>query len=383
MEGALHRHTGKTRALGPSKHMFSFGNQSGTGGAQGSSGLFGQAAAQPQTGAGSGGLFGQTTASGATTGTSFGQTGAGGAATGGGLFGQQGVSNSGGLFGQNAGGSSGGLFGRDTTGTAKPGGLFGTQSTGGGAFGSKPAATGGLFGGAGGGAPGALFGTQAAPQPQPSALHSIAQLPITSMTRIGDLPPQVRQEIEQLDQYIQRQVAISHHLRAEEDEHLELISSIPRDVQFIMKTYSLTTQSLQQDLKRIQAIKALTDDNIRDSECFSLILNQLLTPGTKVSSAELQKFFQEKIQLYRVRLDEYFRVLSDIKSAVNGLDSDMFGSQENSTEYAEPTKTGINSIVATVIEEFELFMDMAERVAQLHQRVKELNGSGKNPVISS
>ncbi|AMD22613.1 HHL157Cp [Eremothecium sinecaudum] len=383
-------------------------------------GLFGQSNTNAGT---TGGLFGNSnTSGGVNTGNLFGQNNNNVGGTGGlfgqdasrpggntevkpgGLFGQNNVSQAGGLFGQNNNtNSTGGLFGNSSNaGSGTTGGLFGNNTTNTGTsnlFGNK---TGGLGQGSGGlfgssyatSNTGGLFGNQSKTagfqqqqqntQPMNSALMSISQLPITSMTRIADLPPQVRQEIEQLDQYFQRQVSISHHLKADEEEHMELIKSVPRDIQFLLKTYSITTQSLQQDLKRIQSIKSLTDDNIRDSESFSLILNQLLTPGTKVSSAELNRFFQEKIQLYNQKLDEYFRVLSDIKSAVNGLDNDMFGTKENTNgEFADPIKASINSIIVTVIEEFELFMDMAERVAQLHQRVKELNGTGKNSIISS
>lgn len=208
------------------------------------------------------------------------------------------------------------------------------------------------------------------------------------MTRTVDLPPQICQEIQQLDQYIQRQVAISQHLKADTEDHTELIQSIPRDIKFLQTSHSLTNQSLAQDLKRIMSIKEITDQSIADSQTFSTILQQLLTPGTKISSIELDKFFQEKIQLYKNKLDEYFRVLSDIESAVNGIDNDMFGttSKDGSNQDAGVEsagwKTGINAIVSTVLEEFELFMDMAERVAELHQKVKEITG-GQASVIKT
>ena len=135
--------------------------------------------------------------------------------------------------------------------------------------------------------------------------------------------------------------------------------------------------------------KSLLDDIRCGTRHLSLIhiFQQLLTPGTKISSVELDKFFQEKIQLYKSKLDEYFRVLADIESAVNGIDSDMFGGnpehnpQENGADVIG-LKTGINAIVSTVMEEFELFMDMAGRVAELHQKVREITGS-KTTILSS
>lgn len=141
-------------------------------------------------------------------------------------------------------------------------------------------------------------------------------------------------------------------------------------------------------MRKITGIKEITDQNIADSQTFSIILQQLITPGNKISSLELDKFFQEKIQLYKSRLDEYFYVLSDIESAVHGIERDMLG--VTSTDGSQDTskdntswKTGINAIVSTVLEEFELFMDMAERIAELHQKVKEVTGNYKNTLIKA
>lgn len=391
-----------------------FGQSNATDNSGAAGGLFGQSnsntgnagAANPS--ATTGGLFGQLNSKNNTNGTSrdlFGQ-GSSAQVAGSNLMGQNNgaLTGASGIFGSNfskqtgpATGTTQSIFGQnqDTAGGpmfgSNTGGFLGNDANAGGVSGTN------LFGNANNSSEKGLFGAgttlfdgqsnlgQLRQQQQfQSALNSISQLPINSITRIADLPPQIRQELEQLDQYFQRQVLISHHLKADEDEHLELIQSVPRDVQFLHKTYSLTIQSLQQDLKRIESIKVLTDDNIRDSESFSLILTQLLTPGTKVSSVDLNRFFQKKIQLYKQRLDEYFSVLTDIKSAINGLDNYMFGSEDDARdELTGSIKTGINFIILTVMEEFGLFMDIAERVAQLHQRVKEANGVSKNTITSS
>ncbi|SCU84665.1 LAFA_0D11276g1_1 [Lachancea sp. 'fantastica'] len=350
--------------------------------ANSSGGLFGQNNQNTNANSSSGGLFGQNTN--ASTGTSGGLFGA--KPTG---FGNSSAAPSGGLFGNNAanttsGSTSGGLFGNSTVGQNTSGGLFGNsnnapQASSGGLFGSKPAGT-------------SLFNNtnsnnalQPPMQAQP-ALQTLSQLPINPMTRVADLPPQIRQEIEQLDQYVQRQVAISQHLKADFDDHIELIRSIPRDIKYLQTTHSVTHQSLMQDLRKITGIKDTIDQNMTDSQTFSTIFQQLITPGSKISSIELDKFFQDKIQQYKHKLDEYFNVLSDIESAVQGIERDMFGATSTdggADSGADGTnwKTGINAIVSTVLEEFELFMDMAERVAELHQKVKEFYGAPKASVV--
>jgi len=208
-------------------------------------------------------------------------------------------------------------------------------------------------------------------------------LPVNPLTRISDLPPQLKQEIEQLDQYIQRQVQISQNLKSEHSEHIELIDSVPRDIQYLLKTQSQTNQLLAQDLKKIKAIKDLTDYNIADTQTFSILLQQLLTPGSKVSSMELDKFFQHRIQVYNSKLDEYSRVLSDIENTINGINNEVIGSSDpilnngsgvkNSMEFNDfvSLKSGLHAIINTVIEEFNLFMDIAQRIAVLHQHIRD------------
>lgn len=348
--------------------------------------------------------------------------------TGGGLFGAK-PASTGGLFGNNntnttgslgSAGSTGGLFGNkpgfggatnNTTGTSIGGGLFGSKPAGttGGLFGNNNNNTGlgsgsvlggstlggntlggGLGGNTLGGSTlgGGLFGSQAQMQQQQqsqSALQSISQLAITPMTRIADFPPQIRAEIEQLDQYIQKQVQISEHLKADDQDHNELISSIPRDIAYLSKVQSMAMQSLQKDLKKISKNKELTDSNLTDTQMFAIILQQILTPGSKISSLELEKFFQNKITIYQAKLDDYFRVLSDIESAVNGIHYDIFGgdNESSSKNFSEldkekekavqdlyAMKTGLNAIISTVIEEFKLFMSTADQIAALHQQVK-------------
>ena len=361
--------------------MFSFGKPATQSSSSGG-GLFGQTNTNANTGTGTGFSFNQNK-----PGTTlFGQSGNQGILGNTGNIGNTGNTLGGGLFGSKPANapssSSGGLFG------SKPLGTGLTTGSSGGLFGSKP-----TFGSGGGG----LFGSQ---QPMVSALESVSQLPVTPMTRISDLPPQLKQEIEQLDQYTQKQVQICQHLRADATEHMELLESVPRDIAFLQKTQSQTNQLLAQDLKRISTIKDLTDQNIADTQTFSTMLQQLLTPGSKVSSIELDKFFQQKIQIYEKRLDEYSRVLSDIESVVNGICNEVVGEGSGVTTDSSgdngngingtgagtggmqlqattsdilTLKTGLDFIVNTVIEEFNLFMDIAQRIAEVHQKVKEIS----------
>nr|CAI6504001.1 AKR_HP1_G0018180.mRNA.1.CDS.1 [Saccharomyces cerevisiae] len=67
------------------------------------------------------------------------------------------------------------------------------------------------------------------------------------------------------------------------------------------------------NLKKISSFKSLIDEDLLDTQTFSVLLQQLLTPGSKISSNDLDKFFQKKIHLYEKKLEDYFRFLCHIK----------------------------------------------------------------------
>jgi nucleoporin p58/p45 len=299
------------------------------------------------------------------------------------------IASAGGIFGanNNAGSntvSTGGLFGtRPATTTSTTSGLFGGSAAtntnpSGSFFGAKPAApTGGLFGSSSAStvpaaglfgdntvATGSLFGGQ---QQQ---VQQEAQLPnITPLTTIGDLPENFRREIEQLDQFIQNQVQIAEQLKAEKDEHSEVIKSIPRDIEYLQNKYSHINQALDNDLKLLQDIRASTDEALEDAENFFVILQRLLSVGSKTSSVEIDQYFNKKAKYYKEKLEKYIQALSEIDAAVQGLEKDSISDVG-----------GMNLVITTVHEEFELFMEVANAVADVHHKMNHLKEQSNGKV---
>ncbi|KAH3681938.1 hypothetical protein WICPIJ_007100 [Wickerhamomyces pijperi] len=358
------------------------------------SGLFGnKPATTPAT---SGGLFGQPATSGGLFGNNSTATNTG--ATGG-LFGSKpAASATGGLFGGGGGAAAstaaaaptGGLFGAKPAAT---GGLFGNTSTApstttGGLFGAKPASTGGLFGSStttpaptGGlfgsntqqstlGGSGSLFNANSnnnnSLMMQQQQQQQQQQLLITPLTTIAEFPEQYRREIEQLDAYIQSQVQIAEQLKTEQDEHKEIIESIPRDIEYITNKYSHTNQALANDIRALQEIKVVTDEALRDSENFFVLLQRLLTSGSKISSIEIDTYFNRKVEFYKSKINEYTGILAEIDSAIEGIERDSISDVN-----------GMSLVVSTLKEEFKLFMELANTIADLHQKVRLLQESGK------
>ncbi|CAN3357278.1 nucleoporin Nup49p/NSP49 [Diutina catenulata] len=390
-----------------------FGNNANTSASAGSGGLFGQKAGSTSTQPASGGLFGNNNTSTAQP-ASGGLFGAKPAAPSGGLFGSSNNTtnsttnaSSGGLFGAKPAQPSGGLFGGSSTTQApasgglfgaKPaqpsGGLFGgnqanttQQNTSGGLFGSKPATTttsGGLFGGntqssglfgakpaqpASGGLfggssaqpaqSGGLFGsnnTQAQPQQQQpvASLHA--------MTRVGDLPPNLKQELEQLNKYVETQHAIAVALQHDYSKHNQLIASIPKDVVYLQNKFSATKQALKFDTAQLGQLKQQNTEFTEDITKIMHLITQLSTPGTRLSSSfQLNEFFIKKIKKYRDVLADYERVVSELAEVLAGLERgcvDGFGN--------------VLSVVGVIKAQYQMFMELCETMAQLHAQVQRL-----------
>lgn len=313
---------------------------------QASSGLFGNKAA---TAPASGGLFGNTAAAKPATGGLFGGTTSSFGAP------QTNTStlNSSTFSGQNNGGMFGGLSNTQTSGS-----LLGANSTtsnpSGGLFGAKPA-TGGLFSGSS-----SLFGGQQQQQQQQQAQQAQPQL--TAMTRFGDLPQDLKNELTQLDAYINQQHLIAVTLNGDLKKHDALVKSIPTDINFLISKLSSIKQALRFDSEHLQALKTVNDELTNDISNMMQLIVQLSTPGTKLSSSfQLHEFFAQKIKKYKETMDSYEVVINESVDAISGL------------EKVHADKSGnIFSLVNVVKNQYQLFMELCEAVAQIHNEVNKI-----------
>ncbi|EDK45232.1 hypothetical protein LELG_03411 [Lodderomyces elongisporus NRRL YB-4239] len=347
-------------------------NQSGTTGTSG--GLFGgQQNQQNQPSTTAGGLFGQSNQqlTGQGTGTSTGLFGANKPASSG-LFGNTGGTSGGGLFGNTQTGkpssglfggnssnttqSSGGLFGNNTSNQSNSGGLFGssnTQSSGGGLFGNKPATSGG-----------GLFGLQQQlqQQPQQQQQQQQQQVQLTAMTRVGDLPPEIKNELQQLDTYINTQHLIATTLNSDMSKHNELVETIPKDINYLQNKLLSTKQALKFDTSQLLALKTMNNEVTEDINNIMQLIIQLSTPGTKLSSSyQLNEFFIKKIKNYHEMVRLYEETIAELEVVLNGLErncNEGFGN--------------LASIIQVIKTQYALFMELCETMAQLHNEVKRL-----------
>lgn len=395
---------------------FGFGSNNNAGSTGG--GLFGAKSASMAPSAGisgtnTGGLFGSKPA-GTTTGTgfSFGNTNA--AAT-----------------GNNT--NTGGLFGSKPTGTGTQpltGGLFGNNNASSQfSFGSKPAgATGGLFnsnnnnnntaGGTGlfGGSNTStgLFGQQnnQLQLQQQQQQQQQQQLQLTSMTKVSDLPPAFQEELKQLDDYIQTQVNIAEYLKNQESTHEELITSVPRDIRFLEKKQSLTSQALKTDLKFVESFKSDTLEKLNDwIEKLIKVYLQLTNPmsgsnndqgqsqntskiiiGVSGNRTELEQnqnqipqqsksidklasinvtqvlnsYYIEKIEDFRQKIQHYELLLKEVENCINDL--------EVTSNSINDKKGGLEMILNALQDEFKLYVELANDYAEIHHDIVKIKG---------
>ncbi|RLV94775.1 Pre-mRNA-splicing factor CWC26 [Spathaspora sp. JA1] len=211
-----------------------FGQQQPASTAAPAGGMFGQS--QPQQSGTSGGLFGQPQQQ-QSTGL-FGQTQQNQPSTGTGLFGQQQQQPQqqsaapGNLFGGQQQASTGGLFGNKPSGGLFGGGQQQQPTTGGGLFGQSQPQTSTTTGG--------LFGQQ---QQQQQQAQPAQTLQLTAMTRVGDLPGNIKSELEQFDKYINTQHLIATTLDSDYTKHDDLINSIPKDLSYLQNKLLSTKQA--------------------------------------------------------------------------------------------------------------------------------------------
>lgn len=386
----------------------------------------------------------------------------------GGLFGNNSNNNqSGGMFGSNtannnANNSTGGMFGNNNTNTG--GGLFGNKpnaqtttttgmfgnnaSTGNSMFGNKPANSGGLFGNnqstfgnnqstfgnnqstfgnKPSGATGGLFGSNTASsgfgfgnnqsQNQNQVLGQAAQpIQLTAMTKVSDLPENFRKELEQMDEYIQTQVAISEYLKNNEVRHKDLIESIPRDIDYLEKKYVSTNQALDSDLRFIENFKDKVLESFSDwVEKLIAVYLQLTNPMSGSSNDQAQasssgkvligvngmrsdtqqqqqpppaqpqskdkssplnvaeilgSYYVTKIEDFKQNISKYQLILNEVEESINDLDKSSLNGRQRSLD----ANYGLELVVSTLQEEFKLYVELANDFAETHHQINRIAG---------
>lgn len=183
------------------------------------------------------------------------------------------------------------------------------------------------------------------------------------MTRIGDLPPDMKKFLQDFDNYINTQHLIATTLKSDMSKHDQLIKSIPKDTDYLFTKFSSTKQALKFDSNQLSLIKEYNNDLTDDINKIMHLIIQLSTPGTKLSSSfQLNEFFIKKIKKYYEILNNYEQIVKEAEEVITGLERSCvegFG--------------GLFNIVEVMKTQYKLFMELCDTLAQLNSSINKLS----------
>ncbi|KAF1990863.1 hypothetical protein K402DRAFT_389760 [Aulographum hederae CBS 113979] len=343
--GGLFGNTGQNNQQSTGGGLFG-STQNQTGGSGG--GLFGASSTQNQNQSGStgGGLFGSSTAQN--------QTGN----TGGGLFGSsttQNQSGGGGLFGSanqqaskpglpsivlstpnasNSAPQSTSLFGASTANPQPSTGLFGSTQN------QQNNNQSSLFSKSNTNSSSTQFpslslgqgmNSQQQPQTVPGVRIDMSQ--IKGTTRFNDLTPELQQQLEEIDAFIQQQTQFAAQIEARLVGHGEQITSLAPDVNVLTQKAELVELNWENDAQTIAELKKLSDAAREEAVMLMGGINILKLPNNLApqrsaagdddkggSSADLISYYNKKIDILAQRLKDYRSVQAQVEERLRTVE---------------------------------------------------------------
>ena len=199
-------------------------------------------------------------------------------------------------------------------------------------------------------------------QQQQQQQQQIQTPQLTGMTRVGDLPPNIKNELEQFDKYINTQHVIATTLNSDMSKHNNLINTIPKDINYLQNKVLSTKQALKFDINQLINLKNMNNEITEDINKIMQLILQLSTPGTKLSSSfQLNEFFIKKIKKYYQMLTQYESMIKELEMILTGLEKSCTEGFGN-----------LFGIVQVIKSQYSLFMELTETMAQLHNEVNRL-----------
>ena len=114
-------------------------------------------------------------------------------------------------------------------------------------------------------------------QQQQQQQQQIQTPQLTGMTRVGDLPPNIKNELEQFDKYINTQHVIATTLNSDMSKHNNLINTIPKDINYLQNKVLSTKQALKFDINQLINLKNMNNEITEDINKIMQLILQLST----------------------------------------------------------------------------------------------------------
>ncbi|KAI0463850.1 hypothetical protein LJB42_002857 [Komagataella kurtzmanii] len=174
---------------------------------------------------------------------------------------------------------------------------------------------------------------------------------------------------------------IAESLKDDQANHKELIESVPRDINFLENKYSSVNQAIHNDLNFVMSFKCKVLESFNDwvekviklyLQLTNPVLLKEITNNDKTlnikeaeppNSAILHTFYVYKVKEIQQNIQKYHSVLQEIENAVDELDKVSSNGIDNSW----------NLIIQTLKEEFRLYLELANNLADVHHEIKRIS----------
>lgn len=193
------------------------------------------------------------------------------------------------------------------------------------------------------------------------------QINITPFTRPSDLTEVQQNELEAVDKYITQQMRIADDIGQELKEHKKLVEDVPQDVSLLKHICATSCEALMLDDRRLKDLKIRSNEVVADAErCFEVLANTNL--GASGLSQRMDRkndrfriYFARIVSSFQEKLDQLSLAVQDATKGVGTLES------HGDAGILDP-----QHIPGTLKAEYEYFMSLSDRVAELHQTAGRL-----------
>lgn len=184
------------------------------------------------------------------------------------------------------------------------------------------------------------------------------QVDLTSISKIGDLPMQMKEQIIRFDNYIESQYLIATTLQNDCYKQDNLIKSIPNDIKYLQNRLFSTRQALNFDSQLLTKLKTFNNDLEDDINKVMQLILHLSSPTSSYSPIRLNEYFVKKTNKFHESLNAYEKFSKEVLLIVSGLNDH---SVDDSSSLAE--------IILVIKSQYNLFLELSDSMAQLHNEI--------------
>lgn len=202
------------------------------------------------------------------------------------------------------------------------------------------------------------------------------------LSKPSELPDQLQNELEMLNNYITTQNRIFLQLQSEYQGYNDQIKSVTNDISTLERKLFAANEALIYDERKLKDVKKDVDSNVEDIErCLEVVTYLMLSPlgnnvrqlpdfrpvrPLKLKNDHLNPYFLRVIQEFQTQWKQFSRLFQECERALSDLEQNP---QERNVSR--------DSINVALIEQYRLFMSLATKVADVHRDMAKYGSDQK------